>query len=96
MFEKTRPEGWERYYSQCLVGASLAGQKKYAEAEPMLLAGYAGMAARQTSIPRADRAGLEETGRWILRLYNDWKKPDRAAEWRLRLANANVAVSSRY
>ena len=38
-----------------LLGASLLGQKKFAEAEPFLLESYEGMKSREPKIPRASR-----------------------------------------
>jgi hypothetical protein len=37
MDRKKRPDNWQRFRAESLLGASLAGQKKYAEAEPLLL-----------------------------------------------------------
>jgi hypothetical protein len=34
---KIRPDGWQGFRAESLLGASLAGQKKYAEAEPLLI-----------------------------------------------------------
>jgi len=48
------PDDWQRFHAESLLGASLAGAKKYAEAEPLLLGGYDGMAARK------DRMGVPE------------------------------------
>lgn len=45
------PESWERYNCQSLLGASLAGEREYDEAEPLLASGYQGMSQRQASIP---------------------------------------------
>jgi hypothetical protein len=45
---KNQPEDWQRFRAESLLGASLAGQKKYAEAEPLLLSGYQGMTAQNT------------------------------------------------
>jgi hypothetical protein len=44
---KEQPDDWRRFRAETLLGASLAGQKKYAEAEPLLLEGYRGMRARK-------------------------------------------------
>ena len=41
--QSPRPEGWATFNTQTLLGGALLGQKKYAEAEPLLLRGYAGM-----------------------------------------------------
>jgi hypothetical protein len=64
------------------LGASLAGEKKYAEAEPLLLEGYQGMLARKDRIDVPDRYHLELAHRWVVRLYQAWGKPDKAAEWK--------------
>src|SRR5262249_22960551 len=42
-YEKALPDNWARYFVQSLLGASLSGQGKFAEAEPLLLSGYQGM-----------------------------------------------------
>jgi len=34
---KTRPETWQRFFAESLLGAHLAGEKQLAEAEPLLL-----------------------------------------------------------
>jgi hypothetical protein len=59
----------------------LAGQKKYADAEPLLLEGYRGMEARQDRIAAPDRFHLNLGGEWIVQLYQSWGKPEKAAEW---------------
>ena len=82
---KTAVETWRRYWSQSLLGASLAGRAKYAEAEPLLVSGYQGMIERAASIPFEDRLALREAGQRIVQLYESWGKPDRAAEWREQL-----------
>jgi tetratricopeptide (TPR) repeat protein len=78
-FEKSQSDVWERFHSQALLGASLAGQKKYAEAEPLLLAGYGGMLARETVVPAVNRLARQQAANWIARLYRDWGKPEKGA-----------------
>jgi tetratricopeptide (TPR) repeat protein len=39
---KKSPEDWRRFRAESVLGSILAGQKKYAEAEPLLLEGYRG------------------------------------------------------
>jgi serine/threonine protein kinase len=95
MFEKTKPEGWERYYSQTLVGASLAGKKEYSQAEPLLVAGYDGMTQRQASIPTAERVSMQKSVQRIVRLYVDWNKPQEAVRWKQRLAEMDSASHTR-
>jgi tetratricopeptide (TPR) repeat protein len=79
---KKRPDDWQRFRAESLLGGSLAGQKKYAEAEPLLLQGYQGMAARKQRIAVPDRYHLDRAREWIVQLYEAWGKPEKAAEWR--------------
>jgi tetratricopeptide (TPR) repeat protein len=79
-YEKAMPDAWERFDCQSLLGAALAGQKKYAEAEPLLLSGFDGLLKRQAAI--AARPALSEAADRIARLYAAWDRPAQAAEWR--------------
>jgi tetratricopeptide (TPR) repeat protein len=74
-YETQLPENWERYRCQSLLGASLAGQKKYAEAEPALLAGYRGMRQRSATIPAPELSNLDFAKQSLTRLYQAWRKP---------------------
>jgi hypothetical protein len=80
-FRKQQPEDWVRFLSESLLGASLAGQRKYAEAEPLLLEGYQGMLVRKERIGVPDRYYLGRAHEWLVRLYQAWGKPAKAAEW---------------
>ena len=51
--EKAQPDDWSTFNTRSLLGGSLIGQKKFAEAEPLILAGYEGMKAREAKIPAA-------------------------------------------
>jgi hypothetical protein len=83
--QEPRTHTWVRYNCQSLLGACLVRQKKYTEAEPLLLSGYNGMLQREATIPAADKLKLKQAGEWIVQLYQDWRKPDKAAEWRQKL-----------
>jgi serine/threonine protein kinase/tetratricopeptide (TPR) repeat protein len=78
--QKKQPDDWQRFRAESLLGAALAGQKKYAEAEPLLLEGYQGMMARKERMAVADRYHLVRAREWIVQLYKDWGKPEKAAE----------------
>jgi len=75
------PATWGRYRSQSMLGASLAGQKKYSDGEPLLVSGYQGMLEHRSAIPAADQIDLEQAVIWIVQLYRDWQEPERAAAW---------------
>jgi tetratricopeptide (TPR) repeat protein len=77
-----QPDDWQRFRAEGLLGASLAGQKKYAEAEPLLLEGYRGMLERKDRIGVPDWYHLERAREWIVQLYQAWGKPKEASEWR--------------
>jgi tetratricopeptide (TPR) repeat protein len=85
---KKQPDDWQRFRAESLLGASLAGQKKYAEAEPLLLEGYQGMLARKDRIGVPDWYHLERADEWIINLYQDWGKPAKAAEWQQKINDA--------
>ena len=51
--EAAQPENWVRYLTMAQLGAALAGQKSYAEAEPLLVGGYNGMKSREPEYPGA-------------------------------------------
>jgi len=76
------PDGWQGFRAESLLGASLAGQKKFADAEPLLIEGYRGMLARQDRIAVPDRYHLERARESIVRLYQAWGRLDKAAEWK--------------
>ena len=75
------PDDWMRYRAQTLLGESLAGQRKYLEAEPLLLSGYQGMIERKRAIPGNYNDSAQHARDLIAKLYQDWGKPEKAAEW---------------
>ncbi len=85
ILDKKSPDDWQIFETRSLLGASLLGQKKYAEAEPFLLEGYEGMKAREVKVPPPSRRRLAEAGKRIVTLYTAWGKQDKAAEWMKKL-----------
>lgn len=84
-FLKTRPDFWARFEIESTLGASLTGQRKFAEAEPLLLSGYEGLARLEATIPPLNKSSLEHAGNWIVALYDNWGLPGKAVEWRQKL-----------
>ena len=80
------PDGWRGPHARSLLGAALLGQRKYADAEPHLTAGYAGLAARATAIPPRDRPRLGEAADRLIELYTATNKPDEVKRWRAERA----------
>jgi serine/threonine protein kinase len=79
---KQAPDAWFTFNTQALLGGALLGQKKYAEAEPLLLKGYEGMKKRQATIPPAGKVGLPEAVERLVQLYDALGKVGEAGKWR--------------
>jgi eukaryotic-like serine/threonine-protein kinase len=77
--QKKQPDDWQRFRAESLLGASLAGEKKFADAEPLLVEGYQGMLARENLISASDHYHLQRARQWLIQLYKKWGKPDKAA-----------------
>src|SRR5262249_12980415 len=86
ILEAKHPEDWSRFDVQSRLGASRLGQAKYAEAEPLLLAGYEGLKAREATIPAPSKSRLTEAGARVVRLDEDWGQAEKATQWRAKLA----------
>jgi tetratricopeptide (TPR) repeat protein len=71
---QAQPTDWQRFRAESLLGAGLAGQKKYADAEPLLLEGYKGLMARKSQIGVPDRYHLDRAHEWLMQLYQSRKK----------------------
>jgi hypothetical protein len=93
--EKQIPDDWRTFNARSMVGGALLGQKKYAEAEPLLLAGYEGMKQRETQIPPAGKPRLKETLQRLVQLYEETNRPDKAAEWKQKLAQFEQAETEK-
>jgi hypothetical protein len=63
-FRKTNTTSWNRYYAECLLGASLTGLGRRAEGEPFLTAGYENLRQRRDSIPFEYRSVLDQVRQW--------------------------------
>ncbi len=83
--EKLLPNHWETFEARSLLGVSLAGQKKYAEAEPLLLSGYLGMKERQQKIPATEKRWVREALLQLVQFYDATGKAADATKWRLEL-----------
>jgi non-specific serine/threonine protein kinase/serine/threonine-protein kinase len=66
------------FQAESFLGGSLATQKRFAEAEPLLLQSYASFKASK-SVPRSQ---LREAVQRIIRLYEAWGREGEAAVWR--------------
>jgi hypothetical protein len=84
--EKQLPDDWLTFNARNLLGGSLLGQKKYAEAEPILLSSYEGMKQREGKIPSAGKARVKENLRRLVQLYEATGQSEKTVEWNRNLA----------
>jgi tetratricopeptide (TPR) repeat protein len=92
---KTSPLSWQSLpttmsHTQSLLGAALLGQKKFAEAEPLLVRAYEDLksaAQTQDSPHQGDSTDnfLIESLERVIRLYEDWGKGEQLAKWQKEL-----------
>ena len=86
--ENAAPNGWEAFHARSLLGACLLGQKHYAEAEPLLEAGYQGMRQDDEEISRRNTTrDVELALTRLIRLCEETSQSAKAAAWRKVLAD---------
>jgi tetratricopeptide (TPR) repeat protein len=84
--ERRMPDSWLTFRCQSLLGGAFLGQKKYAEAEALLRAGYQGMKQWEKTIPPARDTVLPEALDRLVELYTATNQPTEAAQWRAERA----------
>jgi serine/threonine protein kinase len=90
--EKKQPDAWTTFNAWSLLGAAHLGQQHYAEAEPLLLAGYQGMRRREATIPNEGKIRLPEAAARLVQLYEAWGKEAEAGRWRKELEAGKAAT----
>jgi serine/threonine protein kinase len=94
--EGGRSPVWAVASARSLLGEALRGQKKYAEAEPLLREGYEGLLRDAKSIPEDVRQErLLEAVERLVRLYDAWGKKDQAEQWRKKRDELKAAAKRR-
>jgi hypothetical protein len=88
--EKAIPDDWRRYFAMSLLGRALFDQQKYAEAEPLVVAGYEGLKAREAKIPAVSKAHVRNAAAQVVHLYEAWGKPDLARSWAAKVGVVSV------
>jgi tetratricopeptide (TPR) repeat protein len=93
LYEKKGKKGadeidWRLPYVKNVLGGALLCQKKYAEAEPLLLQGYEGMKRAEALIIAEYRCRLPEAGERVIRYYEETKQPEKARAWREKMKPA--------
>jgi tetratricopeptide (TPR) repeat protein len=86
-------DAWRIASARSLLGGALLGQKKYADAAPLLLQGYEGLRKDADKIPAAVRQErqIEALDR-LVQLYESWDRKSEADTWRKKLDEAKAAA----
>ena len=79
--EAKEPDAWTTFNTKSMLGGALLGQKKYAEAEPLLKAGYEGMKKRAEKLPPGSKDRLAQALDRLIELPEATNKPDDAKKW---------------
>jgi tRNA A-37 threonylcarbamoyl transferase component Bud32 len=82
IYQKKVPNGLLRFDTESLLGASLAGQKQFSAAEPLLVnavKGFQGLKAKL--LPGGKKLAAAALDR-LIDFYEAWGKPAEAAKWR--------------
>jgi tetratricopeptide (TPR) repeat protein len=93
--EKLIPDDWRTFNARSMLGGSLLGQKKYAEAEPLLISGYEGMKQREDKISAAGKARIQESLQRLVQLYEATGRSEKVAEWNKKLAEFEKAEAEK-
>jgi serine/threonine protein kinase len=83
--EKKQPTSWRYFDTESRLGGSLLSQKKFADAEPLLVSGYNGLQERLRDIPVKRRMRVRQALERLVQLYDGWGKKDQATVWREKL-----------
>jgi serine/threonine protein kinase len=85
--EAKEPHDLRTFNTKSMLGGALLGQKKYAEAEPLLKAGYEGMKQRAEKIPPDGKDRLGEALDRLIELAEATGKSEDAKRWKDEKAN---------
>jgi serine/threonine protein kinase len=86
----------EKFWVQSMLGESLTKQKRYAEAEPLLLSAYEGANAHKAEIPNGwEGLFLGETIGRVTDFYKATQQPEKVAEWEKIQADFNKAKAAK-
>jgi eukaryotic-like serine/threonine-protein kinase len=92
--EKKVPDAWYTFYTRAMLGDALLGQKKFAEAESLLISGYEGMKQRADKIRDRNKVFSEALQR-LVQLYEATGQFEKATEWNKKLVEFDPNPPSR-
>jgi tetratricopeptide (TPR) repeat protein len=79
--QKALPDFWNTFNAMSMLGAALLGQKKYTDAEPLLVKGFEGMKQRAETIPPQGKRRLIEAVDRLIELTAATNRPADVMKW---------------
>lgn len=92
---KLNPGASGQFAAQSLLGGALMGQKKYTEAEPLLVSAYEEMQKREADVGAARKVLLRYALERVVHLYELTNQPEKVAQWKVKLAELDKASSTK-
>jgi serine/threonine protein kinase len=88
--ERKTPDEWLTFETRSLLGTNLLGQKRFAEAEPLIVLGYEDMKAHEAKMPTRSKPQLSRAAERVVRLYEAWGKSEEVRIWKEKLGVADL------
>jgi tetratricopeptide (TPR) repeat protein len=79
--EAAEPDAWTTFDARSLLGGALLGQRRHAEAEPLLHQGYEGMKIREKAIPPRGATRVPEALDRLIELYAATNQSEEVSKW---------------
>ena len=79
------PDDFRTFGTESLLGAILVNQRRFSEAESLLLSGYKGIKAREATLKAHERIRLIEALERLVQFYETQGKQVDATKWRKEL-----------
>ncbi len=85
LYERQMKDDWRKFEIQGQLGEALWLQKKYEEAEPLVIGSHEGLTTRWKQVTVDARPRLPEARRRVVKLYESWGRTTQAASWKEKL-----------
>ena len=93
LLEKRQATPWLVADTKSMLGEALLGQKRLADAEPLLVVGYEGLKADEKAIPEVARQQrMSEAIQRLIDLALAMNKPNNVKRWQAELASGHPAL----
>jgi eukaryotic-like serine/threonine-protein kinase len=81
---RAMPDSWLTATTRSSLGQTLASLRRFEEAESALTQAFERLETLASTIPPRSKGFTRVTGLRLVRLYNAWGRPEKAAEWQRR------------